>query len=138
MLRGPKEVPNQEAEEMYSKHIKKTLAMWKFTEINSKNCHAVPECIYRSEISIGNISYITGDHEKAILKYEEEMIKVVSVYLRTYRDKFPDNKALNKYAVDIVQKKILTQETSQYSKTIEKTKKSWADFHVTEVIMMSH
>merc|ERR1719225_920470 len=70
--------------------------------------------------------------KKAILKYEEEMIKVVSVYLRTYRDKFPDNEALNKYAVDIVQNKIMPQETNQFSKTMEKTKKSWTDFHVTE------
>merc|ERR1711997_142394 len=70
--------------------------------------------------------------KKAIMKYEEEMIKVVSVYLRTYRDKFSDNKALNNYAADIVKTRILPQEISQYSKTMEKTKKSWADFHVTE------
>ena len=76
----------QKAEEMYSKHIKKTLAMWKFTEINSKNCHAVPECIYRSEISIGNISYITGDHDKAILKYEEVVKKVAGFAMDHMKD----------------------------------------------------
>ena len=74
--------------------------------------------------------------KEAILKYEKEMIGVVSVYLRTYRDKFPDNKALNKYAVDIVKNKILAQEISQYTKTVERTKKSWAEFHVTEVILL--
>lgn len=73
---------------------------------------------------------------EAIQRYEKEMIGVVSVYLRTYRDKFPDNRALSKYAVETVKNKILPQEITQYSKTIERTKKSWSDFHVTEVRLL--
>ena len=76
----------QEAREMYSKHIKKTLALRELSEINSENCHKVPESIYRSEISIGNISYATGDHDKAILQYEEFVKKVAGFALDHMKD----------------------------------------------------
>ena len=68
----------------------------------------------------------------AIKRYEKEMIEVVAVFLRTFREKFPDAKALNSCAANIVKTKILSQEILQYSKIVEKKGKSWADFYVTD------
>ena len=110
-------------------YIKARLAkLW--TDFEDRSESVVDLLTKQMEVDVDRTQEIK---KKAIMKYEEEMIKVVSVYLRTYRDKFPDNEALNKYAVDIVQNKIMPQETNQFSKTMEKTKKSWTDFHVTEV-----
>ena len=67
--------------------------------------------------------------EDAIRKYKEEMLEVVKVCLRTYRDKFSCRADLDIFAEDIVSRKIMDGEISRFSK---KGKRSWAEFQVSD------
>ena len=67
--------------------------------------------------------------EDAIRKYKEDMLEVVKVCLRTYRDKFSCRADLDNCAEDIVSRKIMDEEILRFNK---EGKRSWAEFQVSE------